>query len=122
MKEHNLPEIARLYLEMENVNGKIKEARERAPDLLVMYGVDEFEATDKHGNLAIHNTVDAAFLIGLLPSDVRSATITMIEELMQAKIMSIKLKLKKLGVRLEEPAPPLPEPLRLTGPKIRRVK
>lgn len=120
MKEHNLPEIAKLYLEMEAINGKIKEARERAPDLLVMYMVEPFEAADKAGNLNTHHSIDSAATLGLMPAELRSAVIMTIETCLYNRIAEIKVKLRKLGVKLEEPVEPKPkEPLRLTfGTKV----
>ena len=121
MKEHDLPTIAKLYMEMEEINGKIKESRERAPDLVMAYLVEPFEAEDKAGKKSVHNSIDVGPSLGIAPGDIRAAAVNMIEDLLNNKIQEIKLKLKKLGVKLEEPpTPKTAQVLRLTGPKMRK--
>jgi hypothetical protein len=108
---------------MEYINEKIKEARERAPDLIVVYAVEPFEVVSSDGSVNIHHNIDVAAALSIDSSNLRSNIIMQIETCLHSKIDSIKIKLKKLGVKLEEKIEEKPEEiLRLTGPKIRRVK
>lgn len=124
MKEHNLPEISKLYVEMATIQAKIKEAREMSPELSITYKVEPFEAETREGVKWMCDRVDAHALLDLTLDEIRVPVMNTIERCLYDKVDAIKLKLKKLGVRLEEPQPqPKPkEPLQLTGPKIRSVK
>lgn len=128
MIEGNLKRATEIFAEVDIVRKLIGEAELLQPTLRLFYQVEPFNATDGDGTTRVHDQVEA-FAMLMLPSDeVRMRVNAVLIKMLDEKVNSHRLALKKLGIKLEDdikPEKPVKKHkakiLRLAGPKSKEA-